>query len=62
MLLLGDVVELQFESEFWERTIIIGEITGLRSDQFNADNQMVLIGSIGHWFTIDKDTKVKKFN
>lgn len=62
MLLLGDVVELQFESEFWERTIIIGEITGLRSDQLNADNQYVLIGSIGHWFLVDKDTKVKKFN
>jgi hypothetical protein len=58
MLLIGDLVEMTIKSEFHD-TVIFGEITGLRSDQFNPDNQFVLIGNVGHWFATNQ-AEIKK--
>ena len=58
MLLIGDLIEMRLKSDF-EDTVIFGEITGLRSDVLNPDNQFILIGTVGHWFST-ADAQIKK--
>ena len=58
MMLLGDLIELRIKSDFAD-TVILGEVTGLRSDQLNPDNEFILIGTVGHWFST-ADVQIKK--
>lgn len=51
MLLIGDIVEVRLKADGFEDTIVIGEITGVRSDTINRDNEFFNIGTMPHWFS-----------